>query len=114
LTRVYKILTRTEWRTAQAAGRFEGSVVDRRDGFIHLSTAAQAQRTAELHFARQADLVVLELAAERLGAALRWEPSRGGQLFPHVYGTLDCALVEAVREAPLGLDGVPQLGDLPA
>jgi uncharacterized protein (DUF952 family) len=114
LTRVYKILTRAEWRTAQAAGRFEGSAVDRKDGFIHLSAASQAQRTAELHFAGQADLVVLELVAERLGSALKWEPSRGGELFPHIYGPLDCALVEAVREAPLGPDGVPQLGDLPA
>jgi len=114
LTRIYKILTQAEWRTALAAGRFEGSIVDRTDGFIHLSTAAQAQRTAELHFAGQPDLVVLELAADRLGDALKWEPSRGGQLFPHLYGALDCALVEAVRAAPLGPGGVPQLGDLPA
>lgn len=110
--RIYKILPRAEWASAAAAGRFQGSAVDRQDGFIHFSTGAQAQETARRHFAGQADLVVLELEAEELGAALRWEPSRGGELFPHLYGDLDVDLVRAVIEAPLRPDGVPDLGEL--
>jgi uncharacterized protein (DUF952 family) len=91
---------------------FEGSPVDLADGFIHFSTAAQAQETARRHFTGQADLVVLALDAEALGANLKWEPSRGGDLFPHLYGPLDLAKVLAVTEAPLDADGVPQLGTL--
>jgi uncharacterized protein (DUF952 family) len=110
--RIYKILSRAEWDAAQAAGRFAGSPVDRADGFIHFSTAAQAPETARRRFAGQVGLVVLAIDAGRLGEALTWEPSRGGELFPHLYGALDCALVEAVTDAPLGRDGVPQLGQL--
>ena len=110
--RVYKILSRAEWVAARASGSFDGSAVDLADGFIHLSTAAQAAETARRHFAGQAGLVVLRLDAGRLGAALKWEPSRGGELFPHLHGPLDVALVEAVTEAPLGPAGVPQLGAL--
>jgi uncharacterized protein (DUF952 family) len=112
--RVYKILAGAQWEAAKAAGRFDGAAIDRRDGFIHLSTAAQAQETARLHFAGQAGLVVLRLDAERLGTALKWESSRGGDLFPHLYGSLDCALVEAVTPASLGADGTPRLGELVA
>lgn len=112
MTRIYKILAAAEWAAAQAAGRFEGSAVDRADGYIHFSTAAQAGETARRHFAGQAGLVVLEVEADDLGEALRWEPSRGGDLFPHLYGALDTALVRSVRAAPTGPDGVPQLGDL--
>lgn len=112
MSRIYKILARDEWTKAQAAGRFEGSAVDLADGFIHFSTAAQAQETARRHFAGKADLVVLAVEGDDLGPALKYEPSRGGDLFPHLYGPLDVALVRAVTEAPLGADGVPQLGDL--
>ena len=108
--RIYKSLPAQDWRAAQAAGRFEGSAVDLADGFIHFSTAAQAQETAARHFAGRAGLVVLEIEAQDLGAALRWEPSRGGALFPHLYGPLDTGLVRAVTDAPLGADGVPQIG----
>jgi uncharacterized protein (DUF952 family) len=111
--RIYKILPRADWRAAQGAGRFEGSAVDHADGFIHFSTAAQAQETARRHFAGQADLVVLEIEADDLGAALKWEPSRGGDLFPHLYGPLAADRVRAVHEAPLGADGAPQIGPLP-
>ena len=110
--RIYKILSRSEWRAAQAAGTFEGSAVDHADGFIHFSTAAQASETARRHFAGQADLVVLEIEADDLGGALVWEPSRGGDLFPHLYGALAAGKVLAVHDAPLGADGVPVLGVL--
>ena len=110
--RVYKILSRAEWAAARASGRFGGSAVDLADGFIHLSTAAQVPETARRHFAGQADLVVLRLDTGRLSAVLRWEPSRDGDLFPHLYATLDVSLVDAVTEAPLDPAGVPQAGAL--
>lgn len=110
--RIYKILTGAEWAAAQAAGRYEGSAVDRQDGFIHFSTGAQAAETARRHFAGQADLVVLAVDADELGADLRWEPSRSGDLFPHLYGPLDVARVQTVTTAPLGTDGTPQVGTL--
>ena len=110
--RIYKILPRADWRNAQAAGAFTGSAVDLADGFIHFSTAAQAAETARRHFAGQADLVVLEVEAEDLGEALVWEPSRGGELFPHLYGPLPAERVRGVTEAPLGPDGIPVLGSL--
>jgi uncharacterized protein (DUF952 family) len=112
MTCVYKILVAEAWAAAQRAGRFEGAPIDLTDGYIHLSTAAQAPETARLHFAGQAGLVLLRIDADRLGDALKWEPSRGGQLFPHLYGALPCALVEAATPIPLGADGAPQLGEL--
>jgi uncharacterized protein (DUF952 family) len=108
--KIYKILTRAEWAAAQAAGRFDGSAVDLRDGYIHFSTAAQAQETARRHFAGQPGLVVLELEADDLGPDLRWEPSRGGDLFPHLYVALPVERVLAVRDAPLDAEGAPQIG----
>jgi uncharacterized protein (DUF952 family) len=113
LSRVYKILTRDAWDAAVVQGRFAGAAIDRSDGYIHLSTGAQAQETARLHFRGQAGLVVAAFEAEAFGAALKWEASRGGQLFPHLYGDLDPALVLAVTEAPLDAEGAPQLGPLP-
>jgi uncharacterized protein (DUF952 family) len=112
MTLIYKILPRTDWDAALAAGRFDGSPVDLEDGYIHFSTAAQAQETAAKHFRGQPGLVVAAFEAEALGAALRWEPSRGGQLFPHLYGPLDPGLAKSVTGAPLGADGAPDLGDL--
>ena len=109
MSRIYKILPRPAWDAAFAQGRFDGSAVDLQDGFIHFSTASQAQETARRHFAGQADLLVLEVEADELGAALRWEPSRGGELFPHLYASLETALVRAVTEAPLGPDGAPRV-----
>jgi uncharacterized protein (DUF952 family) len=110
--RIYKILPRADWQAAHHAGRFEGSPLDLADGFIHFSTAAQAQETARRHFAGQADLVVLEVEADDLGEALRWEPSRGGDLFPHLYGPLSAQQVRYVADAPLDGEGVPALGPL--
>lgn len=112
LSRIYKILARSEWTAAQAAGVYEGSAVDRADGFIHFSTAAQAQETARRHFAGQSDLIVVAFDADHLGAAIRWEPSRGGALFPHFYGPLPTRLALAVTEAPLGPDETPDVGEL--
>lgn len=110
--RIYKLLPRGEWAAAQAAGRFEGSSVDLKDGYIHFSTAAQARETARRHFAGLSDLVVLEVEGDDLGVALRWEPSRGGDLFPHLYAPLSPAHVRAVHEAPLDESGAPVLGVL--
>lgn len=110
--RIYKILPRADWVNAQASGLFVGSPVDHEDGFIHFSTAAQAAETARRHFEGQAELVVLEVEADDLGEDLAWEPSRGGELFPHLYGALVTSQVRAVIEAPLDTEGFPQLGDL--
>lgn len=110
--RIYKILVRAEWTAAHAAGRFAGSGIDLTDGYIHFSTAAQARETARRHFSGQSGLVVLEVEADDLGEALRWEPSRGGDLFPHLYATLNASQVRSVTAAPLGADGAPVLGPL--
>ncbi len=109
MSRIYKLLDRVLWERARAQGRFDGAEIDLKDGYIHFSTAAQAPETARLHFKGRQDLVVLEIEAESLGEALKWEPSRGGQLFPHLYGPLETSLVIAVHEAPLGEDGAPIL-----
>ena len=112
MTRIYKILGLEAWEAAVAAGRFDGAAIDLQDGYIHFSTAAQAQETAAKHFVGQAGLVVVAFDAEDLGPGLKWEPSRGGQLFPHLYGPLDPALAKGLTEAPLDADGTPQLGVL--
>ena len=112
MTRVYKILQRAEWDAAVAAGRFDGAAIDLADGYIHLSTAAQAPETARRYFSGQTGLVLARFDAARLGASVRWEPSRGGDLFPHIYGSLDPALAEAVSEIELEPDGTPRLGVL--
>lgn len=112
MTRVYKILPAASWEIAVRAGFFAGSQVDLADGFIHFSTAAQAQETASKHFAGQNDLVIVGFDAADLGKSLRWEPSRNGALFPHLYGVLDPALALDVQPLSLGADGAPQIGDL--
>jgi uncharacterized protein (DUF952 family) len=85
---IYKILSAAEWQAAEHAGVFKGVGIDLNDGFVHFSTAEQAAETAAKHFAGQAGLVLVAVDAEKLGAALKWEVSRGGQLFPHLYGSL--------------------------
>ena len=114
MTAVYKILRREEWLAAKTKGAFAGSSVDLADGYIHFSTAGQAEETARKHFAGQDDLVVLEMDAAALGPALKWEPSRGAALFPHLYATLDVRHVRAVHDAPLGANGIPLLAFLAA
>ncbi len=103
---VYKIVPETLWRGAELTGRFEGAPVDLADGFIHFSTAAQVRQTAALHFAGQADLLLVAVDAASLGADLRWEPSRGGDLFPHLYAPLAPSSVRSVEPLRLGPDGV--------
>jgi uncharacterized protein (DUF952 family) len=105
MTTIYKICAPAMWREAKSAGVFRGSELDLRDGFIHFSTAAQAVETAAKHFGGQGDLVLVSVDAGRLGDRLKWEPSRGGALFPHLYGDLDVAAVTAVDQLPLGADG---------
>ena len=101
---LYKIVPAAEWREACATGRFEGSPVDRRDGFIHFSTAEQVEETAARHFAGKDDLLLVVVDARGFGEALKWEPSRGGALFPHLYGALGTERVTHVIPLPLGPD----------
>src|SRR4051794_24496692 len=105
VTTIYKICAAAEWQDAERAGVFRGSAVDLRDGYIHFSTAGQVAETAAKHFAAQRDLVLVAVDAADLGGRLKWEPSRGGALFPHLYGTLDVAAVRRVEPLRLGPDG---------
>ena len=102
---LYKIFRRPEWDAFVAAGRSEGAPVDLADGYIHLSTAAQVTGTAARHFAGEGDLVLVALDAALLGPALRWEPARGGDLFPHLYRPLVSADVVWDKSLPLGVSG---------
>ena len=108
---VYKIASSALWREAETEGRFRGAPVDLADGFIHFSTAEQARDTAAKHFAGQRDLVLVSVDAAALGDALRWERSRGGALFPHLYGPLPLAAVRGVVPLPLGPDGAHAFPD---
>lgn len=95
---VYKIADRMLFERSLQAGRFLGAPIDLKDGYVHFSTAEQLAETLRLHFAGATDLVVFSVNAPKLGDALRWEPSRGGALFPHLYGELPMsALVEQAR-----------------
>ena len=105
MSRIYKILPRADWTAAHEAGRYEGSPLDRQDGFIHFSTAAQAPETARRHFHGQPDLVLVRIDAARLGGALKWEPSRGGELFPHLYAALPLAAVRWTKPVPDEVSG---------
>jgi len=102
---IYKICPAADWDEARNQGAFTGSPVDRRDGFIHLSAGHQVQETARRHFAGQRGLVLIAFAPEDFGGTLKWEASRGGELFPHVYGMLPVAQARWVKALPLGSDG---------
>ncbi len=110
---IYKIVPETLWREAEAAGRFDGAPVDLKDGFIHFSTAAQVRETAARHFAGLAGLLLVAVDGGRLGTALKWEQSRGGALFPHLYAALDPAAALWARPLPLRADGSHDFPDLP-
>jgi uncharacterized protein (DUF952 family) len=103
-TAIYKICEAALWREAERGGVFHGAGVDERDGYIHFSTAGQVRETAARHFAGAADLMLVAVDAEALADALKWEVSRGGDLFPHLYGALPLAAVLWARPLPLGHD----------
>jgi uncharacterized protein (DUF952 family) len=105
VTVIYKICPEPLWRAAERAGVFAGAPIDIADGFIHFSTATQAEETAAKHFAGQDGLLLVRVHADKLGGALKWEPSRGGALFPHLYAPLNVADVHKVERLPLGTDG---------
>ena len=102
---IYKIFRRAEWEALRCAGKTRGAPVDLADGYIHLSTAAQVVETAARHFSDESDLVLVAVDSTRLGNALRWEPSRGGQLFPHLYAPLQLEHVAWDKSLPLGAAG---------
>ncbi|APX90295.1 hypothetical protein BV394_11635 [Brevirhabdus pacifica] len=96
---IYKIFRPAEWQALSSDGRTDGAPVDLADGYIHFSTAEQAQETAAKHFAGAGELVLAAVDADRLGESLRWEPSRGGALFPHLYRPLE--LTDVLWHRPL-------------
>ncbi len=102
---IYHMCTLAEWQAAEAKGVYRGSGQDAADGFIHFSTAPQVAASAAKHRAGQKGLVLLCVDARALGDALKWEPARGGDLFPHLYGVLPVDAVSDARDLPLGEDG---------
>jgi len=102
---IYKIFRRPEWAAFRDAGTTTGAPIDVQDGYIHFSTAAQVAETAAKHFAADSDLVILALDSDRLGPDLKWEPSRGGALFPHLYRALNLSDVLWDKSLPLGATG---------
>jgi uncharacterized protein (DUF952 family) len=109
---IYKICPASAWREAERQGVFRGSEVDLRDGFIHFSTASQVGETARKHFFGQAGLFLIAVDADPLGNALRWERSRNGDLFPHLYGELDLGAVVRVLSVLTRSDGSHDIPEL--
>jgi uncharacterized protein (DUF952 family) len=108
-SRVFKICSEREWATALAVGTYGGSPDDLRDGYIHLSTADQAAETARKYFSGHRDLLLVEFDATTLGEHLKWEPSRGGALFPHLYAGLPTDRALGAQQLTLGADGAPDI-----
>jgi len=106
---IYHMCLREEWELAVKRGSYPGSSQDTADGFIHFSTAEQLPESARRHRMGQSGLVLLAVDPNMLGAALRWEPSRHGALFPHLYGSLPLSAVQSVCDLPLNDQGVPML-----
>jgi uncharacterized protein (DUF952 family) len=106
---IYKIVTQSEWREAEKQGLFKGAPVDLADGFIHFSTAGQVAETAAKHFAGQGGLLLVAVDEAALGGGLKYEVSRGGALFPHLYADLPLSAVLWAKPMPLGADGVHRL-----
>lgn len=102
---IYKIATKAQWADAKVNGIFEGAPIDLADGYIHFSTASQVRETAAKHFANQSDLLLVSIDEKKLGDALKFEVSRGDQLFPHLYAKLSLTAVTNVAEMPLSDDG---------
>ena len=109
---IYKICPELLWREAEKAGIFAGAPVDIQDGYLHFSTGQQVRETAARHFAGGGDLLLIAVDASLLGEALRYEPSRGGDLFPHLYAALPLSCVLWVKPLPLGADGRHVFPDL--
>jgi uncharacterized protein (DUF952 family) len=109
---IYKICPQSLWHDAEAAGSFAGAPIDLQDGYLHFSTAAQVRETAAKHFKGQDDLLLIAIDADSLGDALRYEPSRGGDLFPHLYTSLPLSAVLWIKPLPLGQDGQHLFPDL--
>jgi len=105
MTTIYKLCGTAEWAQAERNGEFRGSAVDLAEGYIHFSTASQVAETAAKHFAGMSDLVLVAVGAEGLGDALKWETSRGGALFPHLYRPLPLAAVRWVQALLLDDNG---------
>ena len=105
MTVIFKICKAAEWEEAERGGAFRGSAVDLRDGYIHFSAAAQVAETAAKHFTDQAGLVLVAVDAATLGDKLKWEPSRGGLLFPHLYAALPARAAVWVKPLPLDAEG---------
>ena len=110
---IYKIVPASLWQNAKDAGIFEGAAIDLADGYIHFSTAPQAKETAARHFAGQKDLLLVAVDGDALGDRLVYEPSRGGDLFPHLYATLQLSAVLWEKPLPLGDDGTHQFPEMP-
>lgn len=111
-TLIFKICPVAMWEEARREGIFRGAPVDLADGFIHFSTAGQVKETAAKHFSGQHDLVLVAVNDASLGEALKYEVSRGGALFPHLYASLDPALAVWVKPLPLLSDGNHEFPDL--
>ena len=112
MSTIYKIVSADLWRQAENEGRFAGAGIDLADGYIHFSTADQAKETAARHFAGQHGLLLVAVDADQLGANLKYEASRGGALFPHLYATL--SIEDVVWDRPITTDeaGLPVLPPL--
>ncbi len=102
---IYKIVSRDQWSQAESLGVFEGAAIDLQDGYIHFSDADQAEETVAKHFAGQSDLLLVAVETDTLGEDLKWEVSRGGALFPHLYSSMQVNSAVWVKELPLGEDG---------
>jgi uncharacterized protein (DUF952 family) len=109
---IFHLCRRDEWDEARSRGAYAGSSQDRQDGFIHFSTTEQLPESARKHRAGQPDIVLLAVDPVALGDILRWEPSRSGALFPHLYGPLPVSAVRWTKDLPLGPDGIHILPSL--
>lgn len=107
----YKLVDEAEWAAARAAGAYDGSAVDHADGYIHMSTEDQLAETARKHYAGRDALVLVTVDLATLGPSLKWEASRGGDLFPHLYGPLPLTSAVAARTLSVGDDGVMRFDD---
>jgi len=103
---IFHLCRQDEWEEARSRGAYAGSSQDRQDGFIHFSTAEQLPGSARKHRAGQPNIVLLAVDPTPLGNALKWEPSRGDALFPHLYGELPVSAVRWTKDLPLGADGI--------